>query len=498
MKSLLILPLAIPFAGTALSLLAWHQPRLQRRLALAGTLLLLASACALLAAVRAGGILVLQIGDWPAPHGITLVADLFSAIMVLMAAVVGLSVTVYSVPSIGRRREAFGYYALLQVLLLGVCGAFLAGDLFNLYVWFEVMLIASFVLISLGGERNQIEGALKYLTLNLLSSAFFLSAVGILYGATGTLNLADLAQKLNAGVSPGLRATLAMLFLVAFGIKAAAFPFFFWLPASYHTPPVAVTVLFSGLLTKVGVYSIFRIFTLVFVNEGDYLRILLLVMAGLTMVTGVLGAVAQYEFRRLLAFHIVSQIGYMLMAVGLFSPLALGGGVYFIVHVILAKSALFFVSGVSYHVRGTSDLKKLGGLYTSHPALSLAFLLPAFSLAGVPPLSGFFGKLTLIRAALELGQGWIVAVALGVSILTFYSMLKIWNEAFLKPDPHPDSPAVGRNRTPALLFGPTAALVLGSLALGLSAPPAVTLALEAGAQLRQPQTYVRAVLGRER
>jgi multicomponent Na+:H+ antiporter subunit D len=235
---------------------------------------------------------------------------------------------VYSFASIDVQRESFGYYPLLHILLMGVCGAFLTGDIFNLYVWFEVMLIASFVLLALGGERAQLEGAIKYVTLNLISSAFFLTAVGILYGMIGTLNMADLARQLSTVAQPGLVMTLAMLFFVAFGIKAALFPLFFWLPASYHTPPVIVSALFAGLLTKVGVYALVRVFTLLFIRDSSYIPTLILVVAGLTMVTGVLGAVAQNEIRRLLSFHIVSQIGYLLMGLGLFTPLVLAGTVF--------------------------------------------------------------------------------------------------------------------------------------------------------------------------
>jgi multicomponent Na+:H+ antiporter subunit D len=234
---------------------------------------------------------------------------------------------------------------------MGVSGAFLTGDIFNLYVWFEVMLIASFVLLSLGGEKAQIEGAFNYVTLNLLSSALFLAAVGILYGMVGTLNMADLSIKLQTLQIPGLATVLAMLFFIAFGIKAAVFPLFFWLPASYHTPPVAVSALFAGLLTKVGVYSLIRVFTLLFLEDVNFTHNLILVVAGLTMVTGVLGAVAQYDFRRLLSFHIVSQIGYLLMGLGLFTVSSLAAAIFFMAHVILAKSTLFLVSGVVHRLK---------------------------------------------------------------------------------------------------------------------------------------------------
>ena len=492
---LLELPLLIPLTTAAVSLVAWRSRRIQRWLAVLGAVGLLAATLALLERVSRAGIQVIQIGGWPAPFGITLVADLFSAIMVVLAGLLGLSVVVYSLGSIDRRREAFGYYPLLQVLLLGVCGAFLTGDVFNLYVWVEVTLIASFALLALGGERPQLEGAIKYVTLNLVGSSTFLAAVGLLYGLAGTLNMADLAGKLRS-VETGPVTVVAMLFFVAIGVKAAIFPLFFWLPASYHTPPVAVTTIFSGLLTKVGVYALIRLFTLVFVQDVAYTHRVILIVAGLTMVTGVLGAVAQYEVRRLLSFHIVSQIGYLLMGLGLFTPLGLAGSVYFMIHYIPAKSALFMVSGLMHRVSGTYDLKKLAGLYSSQPLLAALFLVPALSLAGVPPLSGFFAKLTLLRAGLEAGQYAIAAAAVAVSLLTLYSMIKIWTEAFWRtPDGGEPSAPGGQPSRSAPMTVPTAALAAWVVVVGLAAGPVFALAERASEQLMDPTGYVQAVLG---
>jgi multicomponent Na+:H+ antiporter subunit D len=361
------------------------------------------------------------------------------------------------------------------------------------------MLMASFVLLCLGGEEPQMEGAIKYVTLNLVSSAFFLTAVGILYGMTGTLNMADLAVKLRETPQTGLTTAVALLFLVAFGIKAAAFPLFFWLPASYHTPPVAVSAIFSGLLTKVGVYSLMRTFTLLFVDDSEYTHALILIIAGLTMVTGVLGAVAQTEFRRLLSFHIVSQIGYLLMGLGLLTAAALAGAIYFMIHIVLAKSALFLVSGIVHRLRGTYDLKKLGGIYKSHPGLAVLFLIPALSLAGVPPLSGFFAKLALVRAGLVTEQYAIVATALGVSILTLFSMIKIWGEVFWKESPTTASkhyPTTGFESS--LLVSPVVVMSLVIVAVGVGAETFFSLAVEAGQQLMEPTEYVQAVLGARR
>jgi multicomponent Na+:H+ antiporter subunit D len=492
MKALLVLPIVLPLLTAATSLLAWRWRTVQRTLGVIGTASVLAVGLVLLQSVWRHGIQSVQMGSWPAPFGITLVADLLSAIMVVLAGLMGLAVAIYSMASIDQQREAFGYYPLLHILLMGVCGAFLTGDIFNLYVWFEVMLIASFVLLALGSERPQIEGAIKYVTLNLMSSAIFLAAVGILYGLVGTLNMADLAVKLPTVTPPGLVTTLAMLFLVAFGVKAAVFPLFFWLPASYHTPPVAVSAIFAGLLTKVGVYALIRVFTLLFVQNVGYTHTLILVIAGLTMLTGVLGAVAQNEFRRILSFHIVSQIGYMIMGLGLFTRLALAGSVFYIVHHIIVKTNLFLVSGVVYRLRGTFELKDLGGLYHAHPMLALLFLIPALSLAGMPPLSGFFAKLALLQAGLEMGQYVIVVVALAVGILTLVSMTKIWAEAFWKPATDPSASVALSLRT---LLLPIATLATLTVLIGLAAGPLFALSIQAADQLLNPRDYIQAVLG---
>jgi multicomponent Na+:H+ antiporter subunit D len=504
---LLVLPLLIPLTTAAVSLLAWRWTALQRVLAVAGAAALLGAGLALLAFVWRHGICVTQEGAWPAPFGITLVADLFSALMVVLAGVVGLAVVLFSLGSMDRGREAFGYYPLVHALLLGVCGAFLTGDLFNLYVWFEVMLMASFVLLALGGERPQLHGGIKYVTLNLVSSALFLAAVGILYGLTGTLNMADLARKLDGIHETGTVTAVAMLFLVAFGIKAAIFPLFFWLPASYHTPPGAVSALFAGLLTKVGVYALIRVFTLLFVQEAAFTHLLILVLSGLTMVTGVLGAVAQQEFRRVLSFHIISQIGYMTMGLGLagltdspaLAVLALAGSIFYIAHHIIVKTNLFLVSSVARRLCGTFELRRQGGLYQTQPFLAALFLIPALSLAGMPPLSGFFAKLSLVQAGLGAGQYAIVAAALMVGLLTLFSMTKIWAEAFWKPSPQ-DAAADARSQslTPRqqwTLLLPIGALAASTVTIGLSAEAVFTLATRAAEQLLGREEYIQAVLG---
>lgn len=494
MNALLIAPIAVMLLGAALSFAFWGRVLAQKVIATVCTAALLCISIALLLLVSERGIQVTEVSGWEAPLGIVLVADLFSAIMVCLAGVIGFAVVVYSIPTMDAERSRAGYYPLVLVLLGSVCGAFLTGDFFNLYVWFEVMLMSSFVLLALGGSRLEMEGALKYVTLNILASVLFLTTLGLLYSNTGTLNFAVLSQTLPEASNGGLITTLAMLFLVSFGIKAALFPLFFWLPASYHTPPVAISALFAGLLTKVGVYALIRVYTLLFVSDVGYTHTLILAVSGMTMVTGVLGAVAHNEMRRILSFHIISQIGYMTMGLGLFTALGLAGGIFYVIHHILVKTNLFLVSGVVYGLRGTYELKGLGGM-RSHALLSICFLVPALSLAGVPPLSGFFAKLSLVQAGLDSGNYEVVAVALAVGFLTLFSMAKIWNEVFAKQAPEPAADV--SQGVPLLQMLPVVSLAVLTIGIGLFAGPILDLSLRASEQMLDSREYVTAVLGED-
>ncbi len=493
------IPVFIPLVAGALSVAFWRSVRYQRWIALVGTGALLLASIWLLQQTRAQGFVVIQMGGWAAPFGITLVADLLSAIMMVLTGIIGFSIAIYSMAATPERHERFGYYPLMHLLLAGVSGSFLTGDIFNLYVWFEVMLLASFALLTLGGERAQMEGAIKYVTLNLFSSAVFLSAIGLLYGTVGTLNMADIGDKLSQVEHSGLVNALAMMFMVAFGIKAAAFPLFFWLPASYHTPLVGISALFAGLLTKVGVYAIYRVFTLIFSGDVGYTHNLLLWAAALTMLTGVLGAAAQFEFRRILSFHVISQIGYMLLGIALFTPLAIIGGIFYIMHHIIVKANLFLVSGLIYRLLGSYDLKKLGGVYRARPGIAILFLIPALSLAGLPPLSGFFAKFIVIKAGIEVGAWTVTGIALLVGLLTLYSMIKIWAEVFWKAVPEGVDTARLTGKTPDtqlwILLIPIVGLAGCTLFIGLNGQPIYELAEAAAEQLLNPSLYIEAVLG---
>ncbi|WP_266205459.1 proton-conducting transporter transmembrane domain-containing protein [Pontibacter kalidii] len=497
---LLVLPLLIPLYGALLCLAFWQREQWMAVMAGLAQMVWLLSTVFLMQRVLAQEVIATQVGNWPAPYGITLAADVFSALMLVAAAVIGLSVYLFSLQGLDVTRRRFGYYPLLLLLQMGVSGVCLTGDLFNLYVWFEVLLICCFALLSLGGSKGQLEGAIKYVTINFLASGLLLSGVGITYSLFGSLNLAELALLVRQPEHPNLPllSMASVFFLVGFGVKAAIFPLFFWLPASYHTPPIAISSFIAGLITKVGMYTLIRLFTLLFISDLGFVLPLLALLAGFTMLIGVIGAAAQTDFKKILSFHIISQIGYMLMGLAIYTPLAIAGSIFFIIHNIFVKTNLFLISGVVAQRYRTFSLKKLGGVYLLQPVLSVLFLLSALSLAGTPPLSGFWGKLMLARAGLEAGNYTLVGVSLCVSLITLFSMTKIWNEVFWKPRPL----AVKKDTIMApvnpirlwQLYLPIVLLLAFILFIGLYARPLVRLSERAADGLLHIDTYTNTVL----
>jgi len=496
MTTLLPLPIVLPLLGAALSILAGRSRTAQRVIGITVLTAVMVISAVLLVAVDRDGALVSQAGGWPAPLGITLVADRLTTIMLTVGSVMLLGVLVYAIGQPGAERNHVGFQSVYLILAAGVALSFLTGDLFNLFVAFEMMLTASYVLLTLGGGRNQVRSGMTYVVISLLASALFIAALALIYTATGTVNMADLAGKMSE-LPPGLRSAFAVLLVVVFGIKAALFPLFFWLPDSYPTAPSAVTAVFAGLLTKVGVYAILRTQTLFF-DEGSRPATLLLVMAGATMLAGILGAIAHDDVDRILSFNIVSHIGYMVMGIGLFTAAGTAAGIVYMVHHIVAMTSLFLAAGLIEHVGGSSSLTRLGGMVRTAPIVAVLFLIPALGLAGIPPLSGFVPKLALVDAGLLSDQHLIVGVSLVVSLLTLYSMVKIWSAVFWNPvmeDPEQETHAVGRLGGPPLMVIPAVALILVSLAIAAGVGPLFDLAERAAADLLDPAAYIEAVLG---
>lgn len=491
---LLTAPIGLPLLGLALTVSLWRSPVLQRNVSVATSVAFLVSAIALFEATLDGTILATSFGSWDAPFGISFVADRLTAAMVLITAIMAVATAVYQLDGAeGTDRPLF--QPLYHGLLLGVTGAFMTGDIFNMYVWFEIMLISSFGLLVLGGTKEQLDASVKYVTLNLVMTTVFLVAVAFLYGATGTLNMADLANKVPLIDNPGLVTSLSILFLLAFGSKAAVFPLFFWLPASYHTASTPVLAIFAALLTKVGVYAIVRCFTLIF-PVTEMLSMVIGILAILTMITGVLGAASHFDIRKILSFHIISQIGYMLVGLAIATPLAIAGSVLYIVHHIIVKANLFLIGGVVYKRTGSYHLKSIGGLHKAAPFLAILFCIPALSLAGLPPLSGFWAKYLVIKPSLDAGRWFLAATALVVGLLTLYSMLKIWNEAFWKTAPDTQrTPHSSDQGARASHYFAIAALSAMTLLIGFNPEPFVAFSIGAAEQLTNVTLYIDAVLG---
>ncbi|WDE95451.1 proton-conducting transporter membrane subunit [Lentisphaera profundi] len=492
----LLLPLLVPFVAAVACAFFQKSLKTQRTISFIAASFHLIASCSLLQTIRTDGIQVYLNGGWPARIGIALVGDLFSGIMLVITGLISLTVLIYSFKEMDNKLQSRAYFPLFNFLMMGVNGSFITGDMFNLYVWFEVMLLSSFILLAMGKKADQLEGSIKYVTINLFSSILFLSGAAIIYAKTGSLNMADIAQIIANSPDEKLLNSTAVLLLSSFGIKSALFPMFLWLPASYHTPAVSISSLFAGLLTKVGVYAMIRTFTLIFPLNNGLLQDLFYVIAILTMVVGVLCAAAQYEIRKILSVHIVSQIGYMVLGISLFTPLGIAGAIFYLLHNIIVKTNLFLLSGVILRKKGSCELKEIGGLYKSYPYFSTIFVLSAFALAGIPPLSGFWAKFIVLKAAADSKAYLLLGVGLAVGVVTLFSMTKIWAEAFWKKQPE-EFPGEGidTGTAPWQMMLPILFLTLCTFGLGIFGESIFQLCIETSTQLLDPSQYIHAVLG---
>lgn len=501
MNSHLVIPILVPFL-TALTLtLIGNRPTLQRGLSLASSVGVTAYVLWLLLHVDQVGILTMAFGGWEAPFGIVFVADRLAAIMLCLSMGVGSLAMLYTFWTVSRVQEKYFFYPLMHVLLAGVNWSFLTGDLFNLFVAYEVMLLGSYGIMVIGASKEQVRQTFKYITLNAVGSAFFVVAIGLIYATVGTLNMADVAVQ-TAGLTGDRAAivtTASVVLMIVFAIKTGAFPLFFWLPDSYPIVPNGVSGYFAGMLTKVGVYSLLRIFVTVFQQEGAELVVhILLGMSGFTMLLGVLGAMCQWDIRRILSWHIISQVGYMVMGIGLCGhadplivQMAIAGTIFYVAHNIIVKSCLFLVGGIAERITGTQELKKMGGLLNVAPGVAGLFLVAGLSIAGIPPFTGFAGKFALISVGFAGGYYFVIAVAIITSFFTLYSMTKIWTYVFWGETPE-DAPRPLSYRG---MMVPTGVLVAATVVLGVFAQPFLDLAQKAADDVRDPTNYVTAVLG---
>lgn len=494
-NQLIILPIILHLTIAVLLLLMWNRPQWHRWVSVGGSSIMLVISMILFYQVWSGGTMFLQSGNWQAPFGITLVADTFAALLVVVASIVGLAIVIYSGEAIIGRRSHFGYFAIVHFILMGLNGAFLTGDIFNLYVWFEIIIISSFVLMTIGGEKKQIEGGVKYFTLNVLASIIFLTGIGVLYGLTGTLHMADLSIQVKALSHRGLVDMCAVIFLVGFGIKSALFPLYFWLPSSYHTPPSAISALFGGLMTKVGVYAMIRVFTLIF-GLDDFLQWLMIIMGGMAVLSGGLGALWQVHLKKILAFMIICHVGYMVLGLALRNEMGLTGTAGYMMHDIIVKCSVFLMAGIVYRICGTFHVDEAGGMAHRYPKLSLLFAIAIFSLVGIPPLSGFWPKIGLLQGSLNVQQWTVLVLVLAGSLLTLIVMARTWASIFWQPENviHrlPNFlyyEYMNRSQRTALIL-PVILLVAVMLFMGLGAGVFQTIAARIASELMHPEQYV--------
>lgn len=499
---LIILPLLIYVFGAVLCFFFYGNVRVQQIISLMATALSFVCAVFLLKEVTVHGIISMQVGGWTSPFGISVVVDLLPALMICVTTLLAFAVSLFSLSSfsINYSRQRKGYHPSLLFMLAGIVGSFITGDLFNLYVWFEVMLISSFVLITLGSERKQLEGGLKYMVLNFVASTFLLLAIAVLYGITGHTNMAALAMDLQRPSISGMAQVASMLLLVSFAAKAAMFPLFFWLPASYHTPPIAVTTIIAGLLTKVGVYTLLRTYTLLFPIGGqEFTTSVLMVMACFTMLAGVLGALVQQDIRKVLAYNLISKIGFIIMGLAINTKLGIAAAIFYTVHHILVKGNLFFVAGLIGAAKGSFQLQKLRGIYDELPLLSFVFMLLSLALVGIPPLSGFYGKLMFVEAGFSTSNYIPIAIMLLTSLLTLYSMIRVWSTAFLKKEDEEGSSTEKMNEGKFMaknkpMYAAVALLLVFTLAISIYATPLVDISLDAAEQLLDRDLYIGEVM----
>lgn len=484
---LVILPSLTAIFATIILFVCWRKLEVQCWINLIATTIYFIFAVLLFFATWHKGYMIIRAGGWSAPYGISLCVDQLSALMLLLTAIIALAVSIYSLGEMCKADIQAGFYPAFQVLLVGLSGIFITADLFNLYVWFEVILISSFILLVLSGRKFQLEAAVKYAVLNLIATLLLLSAIALLYGMTGTLNLADLALKVQQSQYPGFLQVIAVLFIIAFGMKAAVFPLFFWLPASYHTTSYSTSALFAGLLSKVGVYALIRLFTLVFVASFSFSHALILVLAILTLVVGIMGAITHFKLRQVFSFSLISHIGYMLLGLALMNLFALIGAIFYMLQHMLVKALLFMSSGLIKYYRANQT----GPLYRTQPGLACVFFIAILALAGVPPFSGFWAKLLLIQGAINAHHAWLAILMLLISLLTLYVMIRLWHNVFFST---PEASDVVVDYRPRSMW--VAVLILMTMVLLLSLLPNVgySIAKHIALQLLHPNNYIAAVL----
>lgn len=491
MNNILVMPMVIPLITGIILIFLRPFIRLQRWISFAALLLVAGLSMYMLEMIQTNGIMRIDFGNWKPPFGILFVGDSFSMLLVMTSSIVAGVCLIYAFYTIGQARENMFFYPFVLFMVAGVNGSFLTGDLFNLYVCFEVMLLASYVLITLGGTKPQFKESIKYVVINVVSSWLFLVAIGYLYGAVGTLNMAHLSARIaEAGQTP-LLTVISILFLLVFGLKAGLL-LYVWLPGSYSVPPTAVAALFGALLTKVGIYALFRMFTLLFYHEPSITHTLIGVMAGITLIGGSLGAVAYKDIRQIVTYNVVIAVGFIMVGLAVATPAAIEGSIYYLIHDMIVKALLFLLAGTMVALTGTAKIDRMSGLIRNYPLLGWMFFIVMLALAGIPPLSGFIGKILVGQGAVEGGNYVLLALALLSSVFVLYSLLRIFKNCFWGETIISEDEQVPLKKS---LLIPCVILTALSVGLGLGAEVLAEYVKDAANTLMNPGIYVEAVLG---
>ncbi|AIQ35508.1 MULTISPECIES: Na+/H+ antiporter subunit D [unclassified Paenibacillus] len=490
MNNLLVLPLLIPAFTAVILIFLKERVDLQRIISAVSVFINILVAGIIVYQVSTKGIQTLYMGGWLPPYGIVFVADMFAALLVLIGAIVGAACLFFSFASIGEERERFYYYPFFHFLLTGVFGSFLTGDLFNLFVCFEVLLVASYALIVLGGSKGQLRETLKYVLVNVISSSLFVATLAYLYAATGTLNMAHLSMRVAEAGQGGVMNVIAVLLLIVFSIKAGLL-LFFWLPDSYSAPPVAVRALFGALLTKVGLYAITRTFTLIFVQDPGLTHTLIAWMAGATMILGAIGALAYNDLSRIFNYNIIISVGFIAFGISVATQDSLNGVVFYLMHDMVAKALLFFLGGLIISASGTDRLKEMGGLIRRYPWTGWMFFVLTLALVGVPPLSGFAGKVMMVRSGFGQNHVVLALIALASSFIVLYSLIKVFQQVFWGGEKREEQVKPLHYKA---MMAPAAVLFAIVILMGVGAETVNGYVSQAGAVLADPALYINAVM----
>ena len=454
----------------------------------------LASSINILIILQTEKIISYSVGGWDT-LGIVLVADYLTATMIILGSIVSLIVSVFSWYGAPRVYHERYFYSFFHFMTFAVLGSFLAGDLFNLYVMFEVMLISSFALMIIGGEKTHYRGAIHYMIINLVASAIFISSAALFYSYLGTLNMAEIAHRISLLEDKTIILAPSVMLMTAFALKSGLVPFHFWLPASYVHLLSVNGGLHAGLLTKVGVYALIRSFSLFFYDLGPFLFDYLMVISVASMFVGVIGALSSFSIRRILSFHIISQIGYKTLALSIFSTSAIAAAIFYTCFNMLTKMNLFLICGVIEKKYGTDDLSKIGGALKWSTMLAITFIISGLALGGIPPLPGFFAKFLVIKAALSEDLLFPAFAAIAVGMFSLFSMIKIWAEAFLKEKPEETQLITIKPREKFALIGSTMVMASLVLAMGLGSGTLYKHCKKVAVQLKTPTEYISHIRG---